>query len=135
MAKQRMLVLIAAMAIGHVSFSQTSPASVGGKEIYAKYCLACHQQDGKGVPKLNPPLIKTSYVTGDKKTLITWVLKGSGEEKVPIDDEYYNNNMPPQAFLKDDELAKVLTYIRSSWSNKSVAISAADVKKVRAEAK
>ncbi len=135
MAIQRMIVMIVVMAIGHAAFSQTSPASSTGKEVYAKYCLACHQQDGKGVPKLNPPLIKTSYVTGDKKTLITWVLKGSGEEKVPIDGDYYNNNMPPQSFLKDDELAKVLTYIRSSWGNKSSAVSATEVKSVRAAAK
>src|SRR5690606_9259863 len=33
-----------------------------GKAIYAKYCMACHQADGGGVPNLNPPLIKTTYV-------------------------------------------------------------------------
>ena len=120
---------------GSYSFSQTKPPVATGKDIYTKYCLTCHQQDGKGVPKLNPPLISTSYVTGDKKTLITWVLKGSGEEKVPVDDVYYYNNMPPQAFLKDDELAKVLTYIRSSFGNKAGVISAADVKTVRAAVK
>lgn len=117
------------------SFSQAKQSTAAGKEIYEKYCLTCHQQDGKGVPKLNPPLINTSYVTGSKKTLIDWVLKGSGEEKVPIDGNYYNNNMPPQNFLKDDEMAKVLTYIRSSFGNKSLAISSTDVKTVRGGSK
>lgn len=121
--------------ISSVAFSQAKPASAQGKDIYTKYCLACHQQDAKGVPKLNPPLINTSYVVGDKKTLITWVIKGSGDEKVPIDGVYYNNNMPPQGFLKDDEMAKVLTYIRSNFGNKGSEISASDVKTVRAEAK
>jgi mono/diheme cytochrome c family protein len=115
-------------------FSQAKQSATG-KDIYTKYCLTCHQQDGKGVPKLNPPLIHTSYVTGDTKTLITWVIKGSGEEKVPIDGIYYNNNMPPQSFLKDDELAKVLTYIRSSFGNKAGAVSSAEVKAVRAGTK
>ena len=115
-------------------FSQTKTTATG-KEIYTKYCLACHQQDGKGVPKLNPPLINTSYVTGDKKTLITWVLKGSGEEKVAIDGNFYNNNMPPQNFLKDDEMAKVLTYIRNSFGNKAGAVTSAEVKMVRSETK
>ena len=121
--------------IGIYGFSQTKQASATGKDIYIKYCLTCHQQDGKGVPKLNPPLIKTSYVTGDKKTLIEWVLKGSAEEKVPIDGVYYNNNMPPQNFLKDDEMAKVLTFIRSNFGNTSPAVSAADVKAVRGAGK
>lgn len=116
-------------------FSQAKSSSPTGKDIYEKYCLSCHQQDGKGVPKLNPPLIKTSYVTGDTKTLISWVLRGSGEEKVPIDGNYYNNNMPPQSALKDDELAKVLTYIRSSWGNKAGAVSSAEVKAVRTSLK
>lgn len=117
------------------TFSQAESSSPTGKDVYVKYCLTCHQQDGKGVPKLNPPLIKTSYVTGDTKNLITWVLQGSGEEKVPIDGNYYNNNMPPQSALKDEELAKVLTYIRSSWGNKAGAVSSAEVKAVRGSLK
>ena len=115
-------------------FSQTKSAAPAGKDIYTKYCLACHQQDGKGVPKLNPPLINTSYVTGDKKTLITWVLHGTGEEKVAIDGNFYNNNMPPQSFLKDDEMAKVLTYIRGSFGNKAGSVTSSEVKAVRATA-
>ncbi len=111
-------------------FSQSKTTT--GKEIYTTYCLTCHQQDGKGVPKLNPPLVKTSFVAGDKKTLIEWVLLGSSEEKQPVEGVYYNNNMPPQNFLKDDELAKVLTYIRTSFGNKYSAVTAAEVKAVRA---
>ena len=83
---------------------------------------------------MNPPLIKTSYVTGDKKKLIKWVLQGS-VEKVPIDGQTYSNNMPPQAYLSDQQIADVLTYIRSSFGNKSSAILPTDVKAVRASIK
>src|SRR5688500_12818767 len=41
-----------------------------GKLLYATNCLACHQADGSGVPNLNPPLIKTSWVLGSKTKLI-----------------------------------------------------------------
>ena len=105
-----------------------------GKTVFETYCLTCHQEDGTGVPKLNPPLIKTSYVTGDKRKIITWVLSGT-TEKIEIDGEYYSNNMPPQNYLKDQEIADVLTYIRNSFGNKSSAISATDVKNVRATMK
>lgn len=47
-----------------------------GKNIYNKYCLACHMADGAGVPNMNPPLSKTSYVLGDKTRLIKVVLNG-----------------------------------------------------------
>lgn len=105
-----------------------------GKTAYATYCLSCHQEDGSGVPRLNPPLIQTSYVTGDKKKLIEWVLKGS-VQNVPIDGEYYSNNMPPQNYLKDTEIADVLTYIRNSFSNKRSAVKPEEVKAARAAIK
>ncbi|HRI20823.1 MAG TPA: cytochrome c [Panacibacter sp.] len=101
-----------------------------GKKIYETYCLTCHQVDGDGVPKLNPPLIKTSYVTGDKKKLIKWVLQGT-TEKIEIDGKIYSNNMAPQAFLKDQEIADVLTYIRNSFGNKGTAVTLAEVSAVR----
>ncbi len=80
---------------------------------------------------MNPPLVKTSYVTGDKKKLITWVLKGS-TENIPIDDKTYSNNMPAQNYLKDDQIADILTYVRNSFGNTASAIVPADVKAIRA---
>jgi len=105
-----------------------------GKIIYTKYCLSCHQVDGSGVPRMNPPLIKTSWVLGDKKRLINVVLKGMNE-KIEIDDEEYENIMAPHAFLKDEEIADVLTYIRKSFGNKASTVTAAEVKAVRASSK
>lgn len=102
-----------------------------GQKVYETYCLGCHQADGSGVPRLNPPLAKVAYVTGDKKKLITVVLAGLDTE-IEINGELYNNVMAPHDFLKDQEIADVLTYIRNSFGNKAVAITPADVKNVRA---
>jgi mono/diheme cytochrome c family protein len=105
-----------------------------GQKVYLQYCLSCHQLDGGGVPNLNPPLIKTSYVTGDKVRLIKVVLNGFAQN-VDIDGESYSNNMPPQNMLKDQEIADVLTYVRNSFGNKGTAITVAQVKTVRAKNK
>lgn len=105
-----------------------------GKNIYEQYCLSCHQADGSGVPNLNPPLTQTSYVKGDKKKLIKWVLQGS-KENVPVDGKTYTNTMASQNFLKDEELADVLTYIRNSFGNKQSAVTSAEVKTVRSTIK
>lgn len=102
-----------------------------GEKLYGLYCLACHQKSGNGVPHMNPPLVKTSYVTGDVTKLVTWVLKGS-TENVQIDGKSYSNNMPAQNYLKDDQIADVLTYVRNSFGNNSSAITTADVKGIRA---
>ncbi|TWF45686.1 mono/diheme cytochrome c family protein [Chitinophaga polysaccharea] len=103
-----------------------------GKKVYEQYCLTCHQVDGSGVPHLNPPLIKTSFVLGDKGKLIQVILKGM-QASEPIDDEYYSNNMPPHNFLKDQEIADVLTYVRRNFGNKASAVTTADVKTARAK--
>ena len=117
-------------------FAQTgTKASIGrGKIVYETYCLTCHQDDGGGVPKLNPPLIKTSYVSGDKKKLIKWVLQGT-TDKIDIDGKTYSNNMAPQNYLKDQEIADALTYIRNSFGNQGTAVTPAEVKAVRATIK
>jgi mono/diheme cytochrome c family protein len=104
---------------------------INGKKVYQKNCLTCHQVNGGGVPKMNPPLINAAFVKGDKKKLIQWVLLGS-VEKVPIDGKYYSNNMPPQATLADQDIADVLTYIRNAFKNKASSISVVEVKNTRA---
>jgi mono/diheme cytochrome c family protein len=54
---------------------------------------------------------------------------------VDIDDETYNNTMAPHPELTDQQIADVLTYIRNSWTNKASAVSATEVKLVRAKIK
>ncbi|WP_026997803.1 c-type cytochrome [Flectobacillus major] len=97
-----------------------------GKAIYETYCLVCHQEDGSGVPNMNPPLIKTDWVLGDSARLINVVLKGlKGEE---INGDSYSNEMPAHDFLTDKQIAEVLTYVRSSFGNTASAIKPEYVK-------
>jgi mono/diheme cytochrome c family protein len=105
-----------------------------GKKVYDTYCLSCHMEDGNGVPRMNPPLAKTTWVTGDKKKLIAVILNGMDEE-VQINGQAYSNTMAPHDFLKDDEIADVLTYVRNSFGNKASAVTVADVKAARAAQK
>ena len=87
--------------------------------------------DGGGVQNMNPPLIKTTYVLGDKATIIKIVLNGFKED-VEINGQTYSNNMTPHSDLSDLQIADVLTYVRKSFGNKASAVTAAEVKKVRA---
>ncbi|WP_342648342.1 cytochrome c [Mucilaginibacter sp. CSA2-8R] len=101
-----------------------------GKTVYLQNCLTCHQADGGGVPNMNPPLIKTDYVLGDKTRLIKIVLNGFND-RVEIEGEMYNNVMPSLNHLTDKQIADVLTYVRSNFGNKASAVSATEVKKLR----
>ena len=107
---------------------------IAGKKVFVKYCISCHQADGSGVPNMNPPLIQTSFVLGDKEKLIPIVLNGL--KNVDIDDQTYNNPMPALgSVLKDQQIADVLTYVRNSFGNKASGITAADVKAARSATK
>ena len=101
-----------------------------GKKVYESTCLACHQGNGTGVPGMNPPLKQTKWVLGDKTTLINILLNGMDEE-IEVNGEFYDNVMPPQSHLKDQQIADVLTYIRNSFGNKASAITEDEVKKLR----
>jgi mono/diheme cytochrome c family protein len=102
-----------------------------GQAVYTQNCATCHQVDGHGVQNMNPPLIQTTYVLGDKTKLIKIILNGFNED-VEINGNSYSNTMASHDFLKDQEIADVLTYIRNSFTNKASAVTLAMVKTVRA---
>ena len=83
---------------------------------------------------MNPPLIKTKWVLGDKKQLITVLLKGMNDP-IEIEDEEYHNPMPPHSQLSDQQIADVLTYVRNSFGNKASMVTPNEVKGVRAKSK
>jgi cbb3-type cytochrome c oxidase subunit III len=110
-------------AIGNQSLADS------GKIIYETYCLACHQEDGNGVPGMNPPLSKTDWVLGDSTRLINVILKGLKDAE--INGETYSNEMPSHDFLTDKQISEVLTFVRKSFGNNAGAISVEEVKKQR----
>jgi mono/diheme cytochrome c family protein len=104
-----------------------------GRQVYHDQCLACHQSDAGGVPDMNPPLTGTKYVLGDKTTLVQIVLKGM--KGVQINEDDFHNVMAAHNDLTDRQIADVLTYVRNSFGNKARAITAAEVKAIRAKTK
>jgi mono/diheme cytochrome c family protein len=115
------------------SAAELSPAAANGARVYAKICQACHQPTGAGLPNVFPPLAGSDWVAGDPIILAKIVLHGfSGP--VTVSGKKFTSAMGGQAgMLKDEEIADVLTYVRSSWGNKAEPVSAEVVAKVRAE--
>ena len=106
-----------------------------GAELYMTRCMSCHQQNGRGVPGVFPPLAGAEWVTGDKGRLIRIVLGGLMGE-VNVEGEVYSGAMPPWgSFLDDKQTADLLTYIRTSWGNQASAVTPEEVTKVRAAVK
>ena len=106
-----------------------------GKIIFDSNCALCHNPDGMGKPNQGPPLVGSEWVLGSPSRLIRIPQSGlTGPVKVKDQEYNISTGMAGMGHdLKDDELAAVLTYMRSSWGNKAAAITAAQVKAVRAE--
>jgi mono/diheme cytochrome c family protein len=112
---------------GNAAFQSTM---LRGKAVFEKTCITCHQKDGGGVMNLNPALIKTRYVLGDKARLINIVLKGLNKE-IEIEGDTYTNPMPAQSNLTDQQIADVLSYVRNSFTNKASVVTPPEVNAVR----
>ena len=125
---------VQAQAKKAVHHTSSAAAMARGGIVYGKICIACHMADGNGVPMMNPPLINTTYVLGDKTKLITIVLNGFKED-VEINGQTYSNVMTPHKDLTDQQIADVLTYVRKSFGNKASSIKTSEVKMVRATIK
>lgn len=97
--------------------SDVQKSIVRGKEVYGLYCQNCHMEDGKGMPEVNPPLVKADYMKRPAKDLISVILKGS-TASMTVNGKKYLGAMPAQEYLNDEQIADVLNYIKNNWGNK-----------------
>ena len=94
--------------------------TMDGKTLFAKNCAACHQSTGKGIPGAFPALAGNAFVQGAPGDVATVLLKGRG-------------GMPDfSGSLDDGEIARVLSYVRSSWGNSAAPVTEQDVGSTRA---
>src|SRR5262245_39199417 len=80
-----------------------------GEKVYAANCVACHQANGMGVPNAFPALAGSKMVNGPPAPQIEMVLNGK-------------QGTAMQAFgktLSDADIAAVITYTRTAWTNKA----------------
>ena len=79
-----------------------------GEQVYATYCVACHQANGKGLPGTFPALDgDEAYVLAPMEKQILTVLNGHpGTAMAAWRD-----------VLNDVEIGAVITYTRHAWSN------------------
>ncbi|MBD8150962.1 cytochrome c [Pseudomonas fluorescens] len=102
-----------------------------GDHTYATRCASCHGLDGKGQPEWMPPLAgATSALARESASAINITLNGSQRVVAAgLPDAY---RMPAfREQLSDQEIAEVLTYMRSNWGNHGDAIDAQAVSKLR----
>lgn len=115
----RVLLGVAALAAAVPSLAAAQPT---GEQLFNDNCSACHQKTGLGVKGAFPALAGDKFVTGAPAVVTATVLVGRG-------------GMPAfKSELSDDQLAAIVTYIRTSWGNKASPVKPADVAATRDKA-
>jgi mono/diheme cytochrome c family protein len=114
--------------------SGAAAALARGKSVYESVCGICHGSDGLGKPGQAPALAGSDWVTAKGVNRLAHIPLAGVAGAIQVGGKDWNMNMAAMgAALPDEDLAAVLSYIRNSWGNKAEAVTAADVKKVRAE--
>jgi mono/diheme cytochrome c family protein len=86
-----------------------------GKAVYATNCRNCHQDNGRGLQGLIPPLAAADYLQQNQK-LIPCLLKTGSKDSLMVNGVIYPPQMPAHK-ISNLELAEVLTFINNSWGN------------------
>lgn len=123
--------IIASVGVVTALIASSAVISEDGKALYETNCAACHQVTGAGIPGAFPPLAQSDYLAEiGKEGAIKNVLHGfSGE--ITVNGTTYNGVMPPMAYLSDEQVASILTYVFASWENGGGEVTAADVTALR----
>ncbi len=100
-----------------------------GEYIFDRTCMACHQINANGIPNVFPPLSGSDFLKDNKHQAIDFVLHGHSG-KLTVNGKIFNNTMPPQP-LSDEQIARVLTYVRSHFGNSMNPVTVKEVETVK----
>jgi mono/diheme cytochrome c family protein len=102
-----------------------------GATVYLTDCSSCHQTNGQGVSGAFPPLAGNAVVTGNPVAVIA-IVKDGLEGRVTVNNAPYSGIMPSwKGQISDDQIAAVIGYIRSSWTNHAGGVSVAQVEAIK----
>jgi len=129
--------LVAAIMVAGLILADSRSSVMGsqasdGKAIFLVNCAVCHQATGRGGGPY-PPLAGNPDVNAvDSANLIQTVLNGR-TGPITVNGTQYGGNMPSwRGQLSDEQIAAVLTYVRTSWQNGAPAVSEDQVAAARA---
>lgn len=125
--------LLLAMALagcgGGSSGAGDGAAVSAGERAYQVNCMACHADDGSGHPPKQPALTGSPVVNGEARAMARWVMLG---ERPPGWSPPRNTMpMPHFAWMKDEDLAALLTYVRTTFGPNASAVTAPDIAAAR----
>jgi mono/diheme cytochrome c family protein len=116
---------------------EASPAAANdqtmarGEALNVDNCTGCHMGDGAGLAKVFPPLKGSASIQASDPGSLIQVVLGGAQMAAPK-TKPTGLAMPGfRVKLSDQDIADVVTYIRSAWGNRASPVDAATVAEVR----
>jgi mono/diheme cytochrome c family protein len=108
-----------------------SAQMAAGEKLYKGACIACHEDDGSGAPRIYPPLPGNANLqSADASSTLRIILDGA--ETVTTPRAPNKGSMPAYAAkMTDQQIADVTNYIRNAWGNAAPLVTADQVAKAR----
>lgn len=106
-------------------------ASAPGAQLYIDNCATCHRTDGHGYGQVYPALAGNPVLNGENPgSAVRLVLHGA--TMPPGRDAPTQFSMPAfRERLNNQQIADILTFVRSSWGNRGGAVTANQVADLR----
>ena len=108
-----------------------SAQMAAGEKLYNGACIACHEDDGSGAPRVYPPLPDNANLqSADASSTLRIILDGAQTVTTPRAPN--KGSMPGYAAkMTDQQIADVTNYIRNAWGNAAPLVTADQVAKAR----
>lgn len=120
-------------AANDAAMAPGEPQQTRGAKLYETLCAQCHGEKGAGVAGAYPALAGSRAVTmAASANLVHIVLQGGFPPGTAGNPRPFG--MPPFATtFSNDDVAELLTYIRSAWGNRGGPVSALEASRFRAD--
>ena len=115
----------------HLSNSPMADSGRQGGELYARHCAQCHGDSGEGRAGQFPALAGNRAINLHNATNLVKIVLEGGYAPATAGNPQPHGMPPFSQSLSDDEIAAVLTYIRSAWANRAPPLTTIDVYRVR----
>ncbi len=122
-------VVVAASNANRASAPPTAAVLEHGKQVYDRICTTCHQPDARGMANVFPPLAQSDFLMHDVDRAIGVLVAGL-QGPVTVNGKKFDGVMPDFS-LSNEEIAAVLSYVRTSFGNEGSHVTPGDVQRVR----
>lgn len=107
-----------------------------GAKVFRDNCAICHNDAGEGKPGIAPPVAASDWVSTNGIARVARLILDGGSGPITVSGVEFNVAAAAMVgfrpILSDDDIAAVITFLRSSWGNKGDPVKAAEVAAIRA---